>query len=283
MNRKFKMLLMTSRPISWVNTAYPFAVGYIVASHSIDLVFLVGTIFFLVPYNLALYGINDVFDYESDMRNPRKGGVEGAVTPQNFHGTILWASALTSLPFILFLTVNGSLTSNITLFFVIFFLIADSIKGLRFKEIPVLDSITSSFHFVGPLIYALSLSSFPNDFWPYVIAFFAWGMASHALGAVQDIIPDREADLHSIATVFGAANTMRFAGLLYFFASCIVATQGKHSFVVGILGLLYFLNVLPYIKLNTKQSAKANVAWKRFLKLNYVAGMIITLLLLVHA
>ena len=26
-----------------------------------------------------MYGINDVFDYASDLRNPRKGGIEGGL------------------------------------------------------------------------------------------------------------------------------------------------------------------------------------------------------------
>ena len=74
-----KELLLTSRPISWVNTAYPFAAAYLLAGGGIDWKFVVGTLFFLIPYNLLMYGVNDVFDYESDLRNPRKGGVEGAL------------------------------------------------------------------------------------------------------------------------------------------------------------------------------------------------------------
>ena len=74
-----RQLLLSSRPLSWVNTAYPFAAAYLLTVREVDWVFIVGTIYFLVPYNLAMYGINDVFDYESDLRNPRKGGVEGDV------------------------------------------------------------------------------------------------------------------------------------------------------------------------------------------------------------
>jgi len=74
-----KQLFWSSRPVSWINTAYPFGATYIFITHKIDLIFLVGTLFFLIPYNLLMYGINDVFDYESDLRNPRKGGIEGAL------------------------------------------------------------------------------------------------------------------------------------------------------------------------------------------------------------
>jgi len=73
-------VLAASRPFSWINTAYPFAAGYLLATGGrIDATFVVGTLFFLGPYNLLMYGINDVFDYASDLRNPRKGGIEGGL------------------------------------------------------------------------------------------------------------------------------------------------------------------------------------------------------------
>ena len=97
----------------------------------------------------------------------------------------------------------------------LFFVVAYSLGGLRFKEIPVLDSITSSIHFVGPLVFALSITGFAPEQLPYVFAFFIWGLASHAFGAVQDVIPDRKGGLASIATVFGARATTRVVFGLY--------------------------------------------------------------------
>ena len=85
-------LLRVSRPVSWVNTAYPFTAAAVLTGGLPLWVTVVGTIFFLVPYNLAMYGINDVFDYESDLRNPRKGGVEGAVVDRTEHRRVLLAS-----------------------------------------------------------------------------------------------------------------------------------------------------------------------------------------------
>ncbi len=77
-----RALFVSSRPISWVNTAYPFGAAYLLGSGvGVDggggfslVAFLVGVVYFLVPYNLAMYGINDVFDYESDLRNPGRAG-----------------------------------------------------------------------------------------------------------------------------------------------------------------------------------------------------------------
>jgi 4-hydroxybenzoate polyprenyltransferase len=111
---KIKRLIDTSRPISWVNTAYPFAAGYLMTGGTIDLRWIIGTIFFLIPYNLLMYGINDVFDYESDINNPRKGGVEGAILARQYHPMILRSSILLALPFVVSLFALGSWQSNTT-------------------------------------------------------------------------------------------------------------------------------------------------------------------------
>jgi 4-hydroxybenzoate polyprenyltransferase len=195
-----KQVLAASRPFSWINTAYPFAAGYLLATEGrVDLTFVIGTLFFLIPYNLLMYGVNDVFDYASDLRNPRKGGIEGGLVDPSaaraVHRRILWASALSVLPFLVYLLVVGSLAANLTLVLVVFLVVAYSAPVLRFKERPVLDSATSAMHFVGPLLYALVLVGADlgaRTTWPVLVAFVLWGMASHAFGAVQDVCADRE-------------------------------------------------------------------------------------------
>lgn len=277
---KLGMLLGTSRPVSWVNTAYPFAAGYVMTGGQLDAVLVVGTLFFLVPYNLLMYGINDVFDYESDVKNPRKGGIEGAVTPRSQHQLIVAAAVLGCVPFVGALLLWGSAASAAVLAAVLFGVVAYSAPGLRFKERAFLDSATSSLHFVGPMLYALSLHGFPAGAWPYVAAFFLWGMASHAFGAVQDVLPDRQAGIGSVATVFGAAGTVRFAAGCYLLAVALLAAQGGYSVVVAAAGVVYVLNVLPYARLTDAQSAGARHGWRRFIWLNYPVGMIITLCLI---
>lgn len=282
MFEKIRKLVLVSRPVSWLNTAYPFGAAFLVTGGEVGLFFWLAVAYFLIPYNLLMYGINDVFDYESDIRNPRKGGIEGAKEQKSLHPVILTAAIGMNVPFVVYLLTQGSIVSGAVLGIVLFFVVAYSVGGLRFKEIPVLDSITSSIHFVGPMVYALSLTGLSTSHVPFLIAFFLWGIASHAFGAVQDIIPDREGKLASIATVFGARRTVWLVFVLYITASIVLITQGLLAAVIGLTGLLYAANVAPYLRVSDESSAETNRGWRRFIWLNLATGFVVTMTLIAY-
>lgn len=279
-----RTLFVASRPLSWINTAYPFAAVYVLTTGRIDVSLVVGTIFFLVPYNLAMYGVNDVFDYESDLANPRKGGAEGAKLPPRLHRATLVSAAVLAVPFVVALVILGAQRpmSWAVLAVSLFAVLAYSVRGLRFKEIPVLDSITSSTHFVTPALFALALAG--TTITPAIVltmvAFFCWGMASHAFGAVQDIVPDRDAGIGSIATVFGAAATVRIAVALWAVAGILMLFVPWPANLAAIAALPYIISVAPYLNVDDAHSGTANRAWRRFLAINYAVGFAVTLLLI---
>ena len=277
-----RALVVSSRPLSWINTAFPFAAAYLMVLREVDLTLVVGAVYFLVPYNLAMYGINDVFDYESDLRNPRKGGVEGALLERRMHRPTLWAALITTVPFLVYLVIVGDPLSWLVLAISVFAVVAYSVPGLRFKELPFLDSATSSIHFVSPAVYGLVLAgaAFTGGTWALLAAFFLWGVASHAFGAVQDIGADREAGIASIATAIGARRTVRFAAACYLLAGLLLLFTGFPGALAGALALPYLASVLPYRSLDDADAELANRGWRRFLWLNYASGFAVTLLLI---
>ena len=280
-----RVVVQSSRPLSWINTAYPFAAAYLMSTGRVDLTLIIGTLFFLVPYNVAMYGINDVFDYESDIRNPRKGGVEGAVVKPEFQRPILWASAVLCLPFVAYLVTVGTALSHAVLAMVLFAVLAYSVKGLRFKEIPFLDSLTSSTHFVGPAFYGIVLTTGTVDRsqWLILGAFFLWGVASHAFGAVQDIVADREGGLGSIATAMGASWTVRFAVVCYALAGALLALAPGYAPWVAPVALAYIVAISPWWSVTDDDAEDSNRGWKRFLALNFGAGFVVTVALVASA
>lgn len=273
-----RQLVGSSRPVSWVNTAYPFAAAYLLAGGGVTPALVLGTLWFLIPYNLLMYGVNDVFDYESDLRNPRKGGLEGVVLSRRWHRLTLWAAALTNLPFVLALVLLGDAASTAVLAVSVFAVIAYSAPGLRFKERPVLDSVTSSTHFVSPAVFGLALAdaTFSTPVVLALAAFFVWGMASQAFGAVQDIGADREAGISSIATWLGAAPTVRAALVAYLVAGVLLLPTGWPAALAAVLVLPYAASVAPYLSLRDEDCERANAGWRRFIWLNLVTGFLVT-------
>lgn len=274
--------VVASRPISWINTAFPFAAAMVLTTREVDWLLVVGTLYYLVPYNLAMYGINDVFDYESDVKNPRKGGIEGALLPPRFHRPLLWLVLATNAPFIVVLMASGGPASWVAIAVSSFAVVAYSLKGLRFKERPVLDSITSSTHFVSPAVVGLTLAgaTFDAGIMVLLTSFFLWGMAAHAFGAVQDILPDREAGIGSIATVLGARATVRIALALWLLAGLLVLAAPWPVPLAAAIAVPYLANCAPWFSVTDADAAGTNRAWRRFIRLNYFSGFLVTLIMI---
>lgn len=281
-------LLRASRPVSWINTAFPFAAGYVMVSREVDAVLIVGTLFFLIPYNLLMYGVNDVFDYESDLANPRKGGIEGAVErdrerARRVHRAIVWTSVISvAVPGVWLLT-QGDAAAAVTLVLVLFGVVAYSAPGLRFKERPGLDSLTSALHFAGPLLYALVLADVSltsGTVWPIWAAFVAWGMASHAFGAVQDVRADRIGGIGSVATVLGATVAVRLAVGLYVLASGMLLLLPWPGVLAAALPWAYVASTARFWSVTDDTCEDANRGWRTFLWLNQPVGFAVTMLLI---
>lgn len=282
LGRDIAQIVLSSRPISWINTAFPFAAAYLLSTREIDATFVIGTLYFLVPYNLAMYGINDVFDYASDLANPRKGGIEGALLSPRIHRATLWAAAASNVPFLVYLFAVGTPASWLWLAVSVFAVLAYSAPVLRFKERPFLDSVTSSTHFVSPALVGLTLAGAPLTATSALVlgAFFLWGMAAHAFGAVQDIGPDREGGISSIATVIGARATVRLSLALWTVAGVAMLLTPWPGPLAAVLALPYIVNAAPWWNVTDETSAGTNRAWRRFIALNYIAGFLATMILI---
>ncbi|MEY2848392.1 MAG: hypothetical protein RI885_1057, partial [Actinomycetota bacterium] len=194
----------------------------------------------------------------------------------------LLAAVVTNVPFLVYLIAVGSPLSTAVLAVSVFAVVAYSAKGLRFKERPVLDSITSSIHFVSPAVFGLTLAgaTFTPQLWALLASFFLWGLASHAFGAVQDIVADREGGISSIATVFGGRTTVRLAFCAYALAGVLLLSLGLPGAIAAVLAVPYAVSVLPFWNIADADAALANRGWRRFLWFNFASGFVVTMLLI---
>jgi 4-hydroxybenzoate polyprenyltransferase len=276
-------LLTVSRPISWFNTFFACAAGAFVAGGSLkERRNLLALAYFTLPYNLALYGINDICDYPSDKLNPRKNSVEGGLLPPETHRPMLaWIAALNA-PLLPALAAHGDRRANGVLACLLATTVAYSAPPLRLKEVPGLDSFISATHYVTPFVYGLALNRAPTYPRQEIAAFIIWCMASQSFGAIQDVEFDRAGGFDSIATAFGARRTAQFATTLYLLAALVgltgrSAARGKH--VAGALAVLpYAANTALFLR--DPRPERANRHWRTFIKLNLLSGAIYSIIFL---
>ena len=278
-----RTVLQVSRPISWFNTVFGCAAGAFVAGGSLRSPRnLLALAYFALPYNLALYGINDICDYPSDKLNPRKNSVEGGLLPPETHRPMLaWIAALNG-PLLPSLALLGDRRANGVLGFLAATTVAYSAPPLRLKEVPGVDSFVSATHYVTPFVYGLALNRAARYPRREIAAFIIWCMASQSFGAIQDVEFDRAGGFDSIATTLGARRTAQFSTALYLLAALVgytgtSAARGKR--LAGALAVLpYAANTATFLR--DPRPERANRHWRIFIWLNLVTGVVYSIIFL---
>ena len=220
-----RFLLKVSRPRFWLYVFGPYLIGLAAAASTrndfIAFDVLYFALYFLFPANLLIYGINDIFDFETDRRNPKKAEYEMLVRPES-HRPVAWTIAILNLPFILlafFFAPQALLSLGGFLFFSIFY----SAPPIRAKAAPLLDSAFNILYvFPGAFAYQMLTGLFP----PLILFLAAglWTMAMHAYSAIPDIDADGKAGVRTIAMLLGKNGTLLFC-LIAFMVAAVLASS----------------------------------------------------------
>ena len=100
----FRFLLKVSRPRFWLYVFGPYIIGLAAAADNqadfLRIENLIFAIYFLFPANLLIYGINDIFDFETDRLNPKKAEYEALVRPESHRSLFIWI-LIFNLPFVI--------------------------------------------------------------------------------------------------------------------------------------------------------------------------------------
>ena len=236
----FSRLFYISRPVLWINTVGPAVVGIWLSGYLWRWEALPILLWLTLPFNLLIYGTNDIFDQETDAKNPRKGSLEGArILPQEVRP--IWAAvALTNVPFLVyFLLFLPSAAILWALLYAVLF-VGYSAPPLRFKARPFLDSLSNA-AYAFPLVFVpLALSG--EVLWPAAGGLMAWSAAKHAFDAVQDISEDRRAGIETTAVRLGARGVVLWSGFWWTLATVCFALVNLPVALVnaGISGLLLY-------------------------------------------
>lgn len=240
-----KLSIKVSRPRFWFYLAGPYTVGciYGVSSYRVLLKpwFFIYFFYFLVLANIFLYGVNDYWDYGTDMLNPKKDEKEYRVSNNERRKLRTINFSILGISVMLLLLQNTILQKIIFGLFV-FLSYFYSAEPLRFKDKPILDS-TSNFLYILPGVFAYFLASgkLPNSI--ILLAGFLHTFAMHLFSAIPDIEFDKKTGINTTAVIIG-----RNVSLLV----CLLAWSGLSYIAITIANsnLSYLTLIYPIITAN---------------------------------
>lgn len=271
-------LFAISRPRFWIYLVGPYALGTIAGTPDTGALAGAWTLFWLVgftlPFNLFIYGVNDVADHDTDALNPKKQGYERGLARKEHHAVLLLIG-LTCLPWL----VAAFWLGMLPLAFLLVFLVLGagySLPPLRFKARPFLDSLSNVLYAV-PGFFAYALSSEGNaPSGAVLVACTAWCAAMHAYSAIPDIASDRAARIATIATTLGKQGTTIFCAALWLLAGTLTYPLLGPGVLLG--ALVYLGMCLGYLRATTHEQL---MGWYRtFPLVNTTIGALLTVGLL---
>ncbi|MCP4679300.1 MAG: UbiA family prenyltransferase [Deltaproteobacteria bacterium] len=209
-----RLLVLTSRPLGWIAlSSVFFASAWFSGAAGEHPVFIaLMTLALSFPMCLNGYGLNDVYDLDSDRRNPRKKvrietDEDRRLVLVGAHvsaGIVILVSFLSLNPMTIGFSVGLVAASYIY-----------SVSPIRLRQRPPFDSVINGFgYFLLPALMGWSLGK-PLSYLPRDVYLVATGMmAIHAFCSIMDYTPDKQAGHRTFAIVFGKRPTALVSTLI---------------------------------------------------------------------
>ncbi|MFT6361140.1 MAG: 4-hydroxybenzoate polyprenyltransferase [Candidatus Paceibacteria bacterium] len=275
---KIKRLINISRPRFWIYVLGTFLLGVIAAGDprllERETLIILGVLFwfFTYPANLMIYGVNDIYDYETDKHNPKKIEYEELVEPKDQKA--LWGNiALWVIPFFVVLFWLNWQASIVFLIFN-FTSVYYSATPIRGKANPPLDIIFSSLIYISPVVLGFFATGNTNISWLGIAGGLSWASAMQTYSAVPDIESDTKGGVNTLATVLGKNRALWFCFIAYALATYI---GYQHlGWIPLVLGLMYLVIVVVAIM----RPEETFWMYKKFPLVNTAFGMVLFFLLL---
>ncbi|KAM5470190.1 hypothetical protein MauCBS54593_004074 [Microsporum audouinii] len=275
---RVRLLARVSRPIGCLLVSSTYFLGIIHSGSYPELLpGILLALAFSFPLCLVLFGVNDVYDHDSDMLNPRKKDtwVDGARLQKADHQFVLSASKVASV-LVLLLTLPAALRSPLVMGYMALTLLIAwtySAPPLRLKERPVIDSFSNGIACWAAWAcgYVCSgdkdLAHYSSDVLRNGLFIFFIGSAFHAMGAYTDQHTDADVGQKTIATALGSRLTLIFTTLCLMIGAVLVDPWSDIAICsVGI-------SIIPLLLLVTCPTPSLQLAITRCFALSLVFGI----------
>ena len=263
-----RRLIEISRPVLWVNTIGTTVIGMWLSGYLWTPAIIPILLWVTFPFNLLIYGINDIYDQDTDADNDRKGGYGGAKIKPSETKMIGWGVLLTNIPFLVFFAITLPWEAVAWMGLYAFSFWQYSATPLRFKGRPILDSLSNA-DYAFPLVF-VPLALGAPVWWAAALGLMAWSMAKHVYDAIQDIDEDSDAGIRTTAVAFGVRGALVWSGAWWTVSTVLFALVNIPVAVVNAL-LAGWLVIAQW---RTPTTRRAKQLYRYSVAFPYVAGAV---------
>jgi 4-hydroxybenzoate polyprenyltransferase len=273
MKLTLKEVFYLSRPRFWLYVLGTFLVGVIASGNlflydeTTTLLLIAFGVFFSLPANVFIYGVNDIYDYQTDIHNDKKIKYESVLKLEK-HRSLWIIIVLLLIPFVpLFFSVN--VPTKLALLLFLFTGLFYSATPIRAKSKPPLDVLFSAIIYVSPALVGFFITGNMNIQWLAVLGGLIWAFGMQTYSAIPDMEADRKAGVNTLAIMLGENKALWFC-LLAYLTSAFIGFYYV-GFISIVFGSVYGIMVL----LSINNSSKLFNYYTYFPLINVITGAIL--------
>ncbi|OBX26882.1 hypothetical protein A9996_02095 [Gelidibacter algens] len=250
-----------------------FLVGVIASGNlflydaSTTLLLIAFGIFFSLPANVFIYGVNDIYDYQTDIHNDKKTKYESVLKLEKHRSlwTIIVLLLLPFAPLLLSVNVPTKLALVVFLFTGLFY----SATPIRAKSKPPLDVLFSAIIYVSPALVGFFITGNTHIQWLAVLGGLIWAFGMQTYSAVPDIEADKKAGVNTLAIMLGEKKALWFCLLAYLISASI------GFYYVGFIAILFGIVYIVIVLLSIYNSSKLFKYYTYFPLINVITGAVL--------
>lgn len=221
--QKLKKAFWVSRPLFWIGPVAAYKAGLWLSGTPMGTLEWIELFLLSFPLSLIIYGTNDIYDRESDRKNPRKSV---PIWGEKLQGRdIPWLRNWCLLAAILILLAALSTMNPFHIAFAILGLATAysySAPPLRLKERPIIDSLSA----VGYGLFAFGMGyslSGSIDFLDWRFLLLCLNLSAfHSIGTIMDMDEDRKMGIRTFATALGGRAAALFSAAIFLMNAALV-------------------------------------------------------------
>lgn len=262
-----------SRPRFWMYVLGTFLVGVISSGNlflyddTTTILLIAFGLFFSLPANVFIYGVNDIYDYQTDIYNDKKIKYESLLNLEK-HRSLWIIIVILLIPFVpLFFMVNVPTKLALALFF--FTGLFYSATPVRAKSKPPLDVLFSAIIYVSPALVGFFITGNTNIQWFAVLGALIWAFGMQTYSAIPDIEADKKAGVNTMAIMLGEKKALWFCFIAYLISASI------GFYYVGTISIVFGIVYISIVLLSINNISKLFKYYTYFPLINVLAGAVL--------